>query len=775
MLPKVSEEMLPKVSEESEEDPDRTSTTVMPQAVRVGSRFADRYQVEALLGVGATGSVYRVHDDVLDEIVALKLLGDAANDTTAHERHRREVRLARRVTHRNVARTYDLGDWQGQPYLTMEYVAGASLREHMRKRLELKEILDITGQIAEGLAAAHRAGVIHRDLKPANVMIEVQGRVVITDFGIAGTRDAGSEQSMIGTPAYMAPEQVVGEATGPGTDLYALGVMLYEMLTGELPFSGDSPVALAVARLSQAPRLQDKPAIPTVVIPLLRALLEHDVERRLSDASEVASRARAIVRDLTIPAPSSVTTASGSLAAVSDRAIAVLPFRHHGPADQRYLSETLGDELIDVLQTMKGLRVSASGATARFANVSERDPRAIGHELGVELIVDASVTVSGSRIRIAARLIEVISGSQIWSERYEGTLADVFELQDKMGRRIGEALRLELEQLFHRAHVPDAAIDAYLRARALGRSDTWAGPEGAVAQFQRCLQIAPTFRPGLAGYAVACLRAWFAAADGRDYAELAHAAVEAARSGAPELAETHLAIAMRAVQLGNYHEAAIALHEALRIAPTYAAAHDYLGRLQLEAGRPEQGVRHVELALELDPSLVLCLRDLARYHALRGDREQCELWWQRRVEANPVSELVLQEIRHAAWFGDHEWLQRLAARSRDLSHPIAKIMMSCWIDTTLDEAAVRERYEQLCGSVSNQRLRTLLRQGGCEIAAWRGFDELALHHLSHAAAEVLVDLDWMDRCPLLERLRGTAAFAEARKWVAARAAAIWTA
>jgi serine/threonine protein kinase len=756
------------------DDPDRTETTFIPQVVGVGSRFAERYRVEALLGVGATGSVYRVRDEVLEETVALKLLGDPSSDGGALERHRREVRLARRVTHRNVARTFDLGEWQRQRYLTMEYVAGMSLRERMREAVDPNEALEIIVQIAEGLAVAHRAGVIHRDLKPANVMLEVGGRVVITDFGIAGTRDAGSDApaGMIGTPAYMAPEQVVGDPTGPGTDLYALGVILYELLTRELPFTGDSPVALAVARLSQAPRLQGNKAIPTPVIPLLRMLLEQQVEHRLSDANELVEKARAVARELAGPAPSSVTTSSGSLS-VSTRAIAVLPFRHHGPPDQRYLSETLGDELIDVLQTMKGLRVSASGATARFAQQSERDPRAIGEELGVELIVDASVTVSGSRIRIAARLIEVTSGAQIWSDRYEGTLADVFELQDKMGRRIGEALRLELEHLFHRAHVPDAAIEAYLRARALGRNDTWTGMDGAVAQFERSLAIAPAFRLALAGYAVACLRAWFAATDGRDYAELAHAAVEAARTGASELAETHLAIGMRAVQIGNYHEAASALHEALRIAPTYAAAHDYLGRLQLEAGRPEQGVRHLELAIELDPSLVLCMRDLSRYHALRGDREQCQQWWQRRVQAHPSGELLLQEIRYAAWFGDHEWMQRITARGRELTHPIGKAMMSCWADPALDEPAMAARWGQMCATINNQRLRTLLWQGGCEIAAWRGFDELASNHLSQAANEVLVDLDWMDRCPLLERLRGTAAFVEARKLVATRAAAIW--
>ena len=734
----------------------------------MGTRFAERYHVEALLGTGAMGSVYRVRDDVVGEVVALKLLNDASVDGDALERHRLEVRLARRVTHRNVARTYDLGEWRGQHYLTMEYVEGVSLRDRLRERgrLDVAEVLEVGEQIARGLAAAHAAGVVHRDLKPANVLIQVGGRVVITDFGIAGTHggDAREVTALIGTPAYMAPEQVSGEALGPGTDLYALGLILYELLTGALPFEADSVLALALVRLSQVPRVHDHPAIPKVLAPILAQLLEREPEARLSDATALVHRLR---NAASLLEPSSVSLA------VDHRTIAVLPFRHHGPAEQRHVSESLGDELIDVLTTMKGLCVSAAGATARFAELGNRDPRAVGEELGVELIVNASATVSGERIRIAARLIEVASGSQIWSDRFDGSLGDVFGLQETMGRRIGEALRLELEHWVHAVHVPDAAMDEYLRARAAGRNAMWGGPEGAVTLYQRCLAIAPEFKPALAGYAFACIRAWFMpSGDKRDFAELGSLAVEGALVGAPELAETHLAVGMRAVQLGDYREAASALHQALQIAPTYAAAHDYLGRLQLEAGMPEQGVRHVELALELDPTLVWCLRDLARYHALRGDREQCEYWWQRLGPTAAMNDLLrMQEMRFACYFNDREWIRRVAEGHR--WSELARSLVAIYT-TDLDEPALLQLMDRaLVLTGTNPRGRTVRLQSFCEGAAWKGLDALSLRFLIEAADAVLVDVDWMDRCPLLDRLRPLEEFARARQQVEARARAIW--
>jgi serine/threonine protein kinase len=748
------------------------ATLALRSDIAVGSRVADRYDVQALLGIGAMGSVYRVWDSVVGQVVALKLLGAMAGPE-GPEGHRREVRLARRVTHRNIARIHDLGEHGDRYYLTMEYVEGPSLHEWVRERGRpgMRVLLDIGRQIAEGLGAAHQAGVVHRDLKPANILIEPSGRVVIADFGVAWTREKPeSDSQLVGTPAYMAPEQVTGSAIGPGTDLYALGLILVELATGELPLRRATPLATALARL-------DQPAIPLegvpeLLVPLLGELLAREPEQRMADAGLVAERLRLLADGLTDSNPSINEPLPSH-----DRRIAVLPFRHRGPAEQRYISEALGDELIDVLTTMRGLRVSASGATARFVESDGgRDPRAIGHELGVELVVDATATVAGSRVQIAARLLDVASNSQLWSERYDSNLTDVFELQDKLGKRIGEALRLEILHLTHRQSVPDAAIDVYLRARASSREVTPAGMQQTVELFERCLELAPGFRPALSGYAVACLRRWFGPSGGRDWAAVAKAAVDAAGNGAGELAETHLAIAMLAVQEGDYRAAATALQHALQIAPTYAAAHDYLGRLQLEAGRPERGIRHTQLAWELDPSLVLCLRDLSRYHALRGDLEQHQRWWAEIVRTCPDRHpIFLQEHRIATWFRDTDWMARVFARLVDAAHnPEILSLIATYQRADVSESELREALAiNFARASANPRVRSLLCQIYCEAASFGGFDQLALEYLIEAADGVLVDLDWLDHCPLLDRLRGRDEFARARMLVADRADAIW--
>ncbi|HLT38866.1 MAG TPA: protein kinase, partial [Enhygromyxa sp.] len=623
------------------------ATIAVRTGVTLGSLFAERYQVEKLLGRGGMGSVYRVHDQEVGETVALKLLDPTIASPESIERFRREVRLARRVTHRNAARTYDLGEHRGWRFLTMEYVDGESLRSHIgRGRPSPARAVDFARQMAEGLAAAHEAGVVHRDLKPANVLIERSGRVVITDFGIARglqSSDATLQTGgLLGTPAYMAPEQIAGEEIAAAADLYSLGLIVFEMLTGRLPFVGDSPMAVALARLHQTlPPLASEPGIPTRLAPVLERCLIREPGQRIGSAAELAELLAAVVGELgsddgtlgmptnttfarslnSTPATPSVATSTPT-PTTRGRALAVLPFRFRGPESESYVAESLSDELIDVLSTMRGLRVSGSGATARFAHAGDRDPRTIGAELEVDVIVDGTVQLAGKRVRISARLLDVASGFQLWSERYDGALEDVFELQDKMGKRIAEALRLKLEDIAHRGEAPVEAIEAYLRARQMARSWEWKGPTGAVAQYERCIELAPQFKPALAGHAIACLRAWFMPAwdqNEPDWGERARVAVETALAGASELAETHLAAAMHAVQHGEYKQAAESLRQALRIAPTYTAAHEYLGRLQIEAGRPNEGVAHLELALQLDPSLSTALPDIGRYRALRGD------------------------------------------------------------------------------------------------------------------------------------------------------------
>ncbi len=788
------------------------ATIAVRTGVAVGNLFADRYQIEKLLGRGGMGSVYRVHDREVDETVALKLLDGMTASPESIDRFRREVRLARRVTHRNAARTYDLGEHQGWRFLTMEYVDGESLRTYIaRTRPSAARAVEFARQMAEGLAAAHEAGVVHRDLKPANVLVERSGRVVITDFGIARGLQASDATlqtgGLLGTPAYMAPEQISGETIAAPADLYALGLILFEMLAGRLPFVGDSPMAIALARLHQPlPNFASEPGVPATLAPILARALAREIDERLHSAAEFAELLATAAGELgtvdgTLGMPTNVSLPrlapgsrpsgatpglSGATPGLSGtptphgRALAVLPFRFRGPESERYVAESLSDELIDVLSTMRGLRVSGSGATARFADAGDRDPRTIGAELAVDVIVDGTVQLAGKRVRISARLLDVQSGFQLWSERYDGALEDVFELQDKMGKRIAEALRLKLEDIAHRGEAPAEAIEAYLRARQMARTWDWKGPSGAVAQYERCLERAPQFKPALAGYAIACLRAWFLPSwdpDEPDWTMRAHTAVEGALSGAPELAETHLAAAIHAVQHGEFKQAADSLRQALRIAPTYAAAHEYLGRLQIEAGRPEQGRAHLELAFELDPNLVYVLPDIARYRALRGDRPGFEEQMQRfaslcgRESDVPTTML---ELRAGTWFGDRERIDR--AHARLVSSIPENFALASFAELLTDPVGpeqLRQSMDMVITAARNPRFAALVRQLSAEAAAYHGHDELALEFMQIAADGVLVDLDWLEHCPLFERLRHRPRFEAIHQIVRRRAEAIW--
>lgn len=765
------------VDTRAQDDPTQQSY----DSLAIGSRFAGRYQIESLLGRGGMGAVYRVHDVELDEVVALKLLDVSTSAPDAIERFRREVRLARRVTHRNAARTYDLGEHEGVRFLTMEYVEGPSLRElQEQRRLEFSKVLDIVRQIAEGLAAAHAAAVMHRDLKPANVLIESSGRAVITDFGIARGLQATDEtlqtHGTLGTPAYMAPEQLGGESVGPPADVYALGLIAYELLTGELPYKRASTMETALARLHESP---PDLAASHDVDPDLAALLALMLSRAPEERPPPAEVANAIAeqQDALVRLDASEVSAPTPIRRLS---LAILPFLYRGPPDTAYIGEALGDELIDLLAMTKSLRVSAGGATARYTERRDRDPRTIGAELGVDALVDGTVQVAGERVRIAARLLDGETGFQRWSERFEGSIGDVFELQDKLGKRIAEALRVEAEHSVHRGDATPEAIEHYLRGRQLARVWDFKGPGGAVAQFARCLELAPSFKPALAAHALACERAHFLprGPDDPSWGELAEQAIELALGWAPELAETHLAAARWRAQGGDYRGAAAALRLALSIAPTYAAAHEYLGQLQLEGGRTRNGLDHLEQARDLDPSLVFSLPAVARYHALRGELDDFDSWIARYYEADPRPTDIpvrLIEARVAAWYGRREHSLTIAAALTKLlpaTSPMLAFVETLWrSDIGADD--LRARLERMLPYVPNPQFRVSILQVACESALRHGHPALALEWLASAGAGTLADLDWLERCVMLEPLHGETVYRGTVSTVQARVEAIW--
>ncbi|WP_309894057.1 protein kinase domain-containing protein [Archangium sp.] len=772
--------------------------TGVASAAVPSEHFAGRYALEALIGQGGMGRVYRARDVLVGDVVALKTL-ELGKDpgTDAVERFRREVRLARRISHPNVARMHDLGEHAGQHYLTMEYVDGVDLRTLIAREgpLAPSRATRIALAVCEGLAAAHAAGVMHRDLKPANVLVEKGGRVVLTDFGIARAlvdEAAQRTQGTAGTPMYMAPEQLSGGELGPRADLYAVGLMLYEMLTAAMPFSGDSPIAVAFARLRQPPPdPRAKLAVPDGLAELVLRCLAREPEQRPEGASQLALALRAWVdtspAPLTSPpsltslpavpeAPTLVRGVSSTLSTLTSvQGVAVLPLRFQGPQDQAHLGEGLGETLIDVLSRTRGVRVTGSGATARFR--TEREPRAVGRELGVAYLVDGMVQSAGPLVRVSVRLVETAEGTQLWSDRFEDSSADPFTLQNRLGQRIAEALRVELRIGLHRDTTSPDALSLFRQAFVRGYTPGYA-TDTALEWVEQCLQLAPELSPAMALHALLSLRAWFVGTSGqpRDWEQMARASVARLEQKAPHLAETHLARAMLAGQESDWRKAVLAVRAALEAAPTFPSAMQFLGSLQCEAGRADEGLTLLRRAFELDSRLGLSLFELARCSALRGNMDDYRQAMDKLATFNPyrIPALMLR-LRVSAWNGDLDAVRECGRALQDENVPIGG-NGARYAAVVLGELEPRASIEQLDAVLARSlspRFGSLMRQLAAEQLCLTGHPEKALEYFLRAAETALIDLEWTDRCPALASMRSLPGFTEGRRLVRARVQAIW--
>jgi eukaryotic-like serine/threonine-protein kinase len=759
------------------------------------------------------GTVYRARDLLVDDEVALKLLDRADRPTESQiERIRQEVRLTRKVTHPNVVRTHDLNDANGLYYITMELIQGCDLRSILDANgpgaPSPLNAVEIAIGVCDGLTAAHAAGVVHRDLKPANILIDRVGRVVVTDFGVACglSWSAITEQgySLAGTPLYMAPEQVSGALADARTDIYAVGLLLFEMCTGTRPFAGDTTIAVAVSRLqTPPPDPRQRASVPDALAELILSCLARSPRDRPESAAHVAGALRRwrvsaalegvanivelvsqitstqISNDATIVAPDpalSMAARERSFTATTTRTLAVVPLAFHGPEKDAYLATALASELIDVLSRTRGLRVLSSTACEQLR--SEHDNAVLGRKLGADVLVEGTVQTSGDRVRVFARLIEVSTGLQLWAERFSGTLGDVFEFQDTMSQRIAEALRVSLGTTLYRGEASHEAIELYLQARCRDWSFQRFGSAGALELLERCLDVSPRFAPAVAQHAIACMRTWFlpGQTQERDLAALALVSIERAEELAPDFPETHIARAMFSVQHDAFREAAVALTRALRLAPTCALALQFLGQMLCEAGRVEQGLSRLKLAYQLDPTLAVCLIDTARCNALRGDMDGYARVME-ALEAHPSYRVATAQLamRVATWRGELDRVREIAAENADPTDEIS-INVRYYARIVLREvepiAATRKHHGALEPGRS-PRFASMLCQLSAEALCVAGHPNAALHWLQRAASTVLLDLEWLERCPALSLIRPLPAFAECKRLVQKRVEAIW--
>jgi non-specific serine/threonine protein kinase len=434
----------PKLPTETLRAPIRELTT--------GSIFAGRYQVIEELGKGGMGKVYKVFDTKIKEKIALKLIKpDIASDRETIERFSNELRLARKVRHKNVCQMFDLGETEGAYFITMEYVSGEDLKNMIRmsKGMSVGAAVDIAKQVCEGLAEAHRLGVVHRDLKPGNIMIDREGDVRIMDFGVArtlkekGVTDAGV---IIGTPEYMSPEQVEGEEIDQQADLYSLGIVLYEMVTGRRPFEGGTALSVALKQKAESPPDPQElnPQVPEELSRLILKCLEKKKEDRIRSAEELLSRLRGVEQSISA-AESAVVRKEPDTTAVREikwkNSVAVLPFADISLSkDQGYFCEGMMDDIITKLTKIRDLKVISRTSVMRYKN-TDKDIKEIGKDLGVAAILEGSVQKAENFIRVNVQLINVEDGFHLWAETYDRELKNVFEIQSDIAANIAGALK----------------------------------------------------------------------------------------------------------------------------------------------------------------------------------------------------------------------------------------------------------------------------------------------------------------------------------------------
>ncbi len=616
------------------------------------------YVIQEYIASGGMGEVYRARDPRLARDVALKLLsavGDAPAELVL--RFQREARAAAALSHPNILTVFDMGTHSGKPFLVTELLEGRTLRERLKDGpLGPPLVVRLALQVARGVAAAHTLRIVHRDLKPENLFLVREDTLKILDFGLAKlrpsapaepettTQDASAPGRLIGTPAYMAPEQVRAEPTDARADLFAIGAVVYEMLSGRSPFRRASGAETIAAVLRETPPPFDSVrVVPASLGRLVFHCLEKDAGERFQTATDLIFALETAQAELESP----VTAAAGAAPGPGEPpSIAVLPFADMSPArDQDHLCEGIAEELINALTHIDGLRVAARSSSFQFRG-SAVDIRAVGVRLGVSAVLEGSVRLARGRLRVTVQLIDVNDGYHRWSQRFDRSAEDVFAIQDEIAERVATALRGVLsaseKQALRRPETAMEAYDYFLRGLQLLHRFERKNMEMARGMFERAIELDPGYAPAHAGLADA--HSWFYEWWGGSQAD-ARAADEASRRAlalAPGLAEAHASRGFVLSIQRRYSEAASEFEEAIRLNPRSFDAHYYFARTCFAWGRIEQSVELFRRASEVRPEdyqgpilMAQSLWVLGRHAEAREANREGIRRAERQLELNP--------------------------------------------------------------------------------------------------------------------------------------------
>jgi eukaryotic-like serine/threonine-protein kinase len=604
-------------------------------SLATGTRIAS-YEIIAPLGAGGMGEVYRARDTRLGRDVALKVLPEVfARDGERLARFEREARAVAALNHPNIVVLYSIEESAGLRFLTMELVDGQPLDRAMDAGgMAVPRLLEVAIALADALAAAHDHGVVHRDLKPANLMLTRDGRLKVLDFGLAkltATGDAGDSRAataltlsspgrVIGTAAYMAPEQVRGEPSDSRTDLFALGIVLYELATGRRPFGGHTAADIGSSILRDTPIgiAHLRGDLPSDLARIVDRCLAKEPHARFQTALDVSTELRRLQQ-------ASQSGEPGERGPI--RSLAVLPLQNVSrDPTQEYFADGLTEALISELARLKALRVISRTSAMKYKGVQRALPE-IARELSVDAILEGSALLIGHRVRVSVQLVSARLDEMLWADRYDGEIADVLDLQSRIAETVAREIAIQVTpreetQLAKRRPVHPEAHVEYLKGRHTASASSPQAIELSLRHYRRALELDPTYAPAWAG--------------------MAHSHYQRANRGMAPPAEA--AADARAAAL-----------KALELDDSLAAAHHALGNIAAAELDVRGGIRHLERARELDPGSPGVYQALGRLYYCSERHREAEESMLRALNLDPLSMIIHTAVGDAYYYArDYE-------------------------------------------------------------------------------------------------------------------------
>ncbi len=642
-----------------------SETMVMTDAALLtpGQDFGPRYRIEALLGQGGMGRVYKAYDKDLDRLVAIKVVRQGAlSESDALKRFKQELLLASKISHKNILRIHDMGDVGGVRFISMAYVEGPDLHHVIsdNPKMPLERVLNFAKQFADALAAAHAEGVIHRDLKPQNILVGKDDQIYVSDFGLAKSFEDGAVAmtktgAFIGTPRYMSPEQVEGKPADHRSDLYAYGLILYEMVTGDVPFTGESTLKVMYQRVQEKPKSPKlvNPELPNWLVRVILHCLERAPEARYQNAYEIladlqggsrsgSAVARSGSQTVVIQIPefaqrrwtwwvaggvallllllvippvrhlifrtagggAGSSTVSGVPPLSTGRYVAVLPLQVLGDqARLGYLAQGIQEALSAKLFDLKDVHVTSSDAAGK-ADQSQPLPK-IARNLGANLLVLGTLQGSGDKVRIVVKVEDVADGKSVSSKEFDGVTDDLFTLEDQIYTQVVSALNVnpsheEMANAEARPTENIAAYDLYLRGQSSLRKYDSKDIQVALDYFDQALKADRTFALAYTGIANASLRMYGNNKDGF-WIQKAVGAAQQAEQLNDKLAEVHSTLGSVYSASGKNSEAIAELKRAISLAPNSDQVYRRMGGAYLAMGQSTPAIEAFQKAIQLNP------------------------------------------------------------------------------------------------------------------------------------------------------------------------------